>query len=87
VILKILASQVGGLLNAKELSKTLEIDVRTVEKYLYIMQKSYSIALVRPFWSNIRAELTKMPKIFFFDLGLRNYLLRDFKNIYERLDK
>jgi predicted AAA+ superfamily ATPase len=67
-ILKILAGQAGGLLNAKEISKTLEIDVRTVEKYLYVMQKSYSIALVRPFWSNIRAELTKMPKIFFFDL-------------------
>jgi predicted AAA+ superfamily ATPase len=42
---------------------------------------------VRPFWSNIRAELTKMPKIFFFDLWLRNYLLRDFRNINERLDK
>ncbi|MDR0607103.1 MAG: hypothetical protein LBG52_01835 [Candidatus Peribacteria bacterium] len=85
-LLKILASQTGGLVNAKELSKSLEIDVRTIEKYLYVMQKSYSIVLVRPFWSNVRAELTKMPKVFFFDMGLRNYLLRDFRNIRERLD-
>jgi predicted AAA+ superfamily ATPase len=50
------------------LSKSLEIDVRTVEKYLYIMQKSYCIALIKPFWTSVRAELIKMPKVFFFDL-------------------
>ncbi|MDR2411559.1 MAG: DUF4143 domain-containing protein [Candidatus Peribacteria bacterium] len=51
------------------------------------MEKSYSISLVKPFWTNIRAELTKMPKIFFLDLGLRNMLLNDFKNINDRIDK
>ena len=51
------------------------------------MRKSYCIALVKPFRSNVRAELTKMPKVFFFDLGLRNMLLKNFDNIHERLDK
>ncbi|MDR0369472.1 MAG: DUF4143 domain-containing protein [Candidatus Peribacteria bacterium] len=51
------------------------------------MQKSYSIALVKPFWSNIKAELTKMPKVFFFDMGLRNALLKSFEDINDRLDK
>ncbi|MDR2416071.1 MAG: DUF4143 domain-containing protein [Candidatus Peribacteria bacterium] len=59
----------------------------TVNKYLYIMQKSYSIGVSRPFWTNLSAELTKMPKVYFFDLGLRNSLLRNFDPIANRLDK
>jgi predicted AAA+ superfamily ATPase len=51
-----------------ELARTLKTDTKTIEKYLYVMRKSYSIALIKPFWSNLRAELTKMPKIFFFDV-------------------
>jgi predicted AAA+ superfamily ATPase len=51
------------------------------------MQKSYCIGLIRPFWSNIRAELTRRPKVFFFDLGLRNAILNEFKNINDRFDK
>jgi predicted AAA+ superfamily ATPase len=86
-LLKILASQVGELVNASELSNTLELDAKTVEKYLYIMRKSFTIALHKPFRSNIRAELIKMPKVFFFDLGLRNSLLDNFNPIFDRLDK
>ena len=51
------------------------------------MKKSYSIALIKPFWSNIKAELTKMPKVFFLDLGLKNSLIDDFRDIHNRLDK
>jgi predicted AAA+ superfamily ATPase len=51
------------------------------------MRKSYCIALTTPFWTNIRAELTKMPKVYFIDLGLRNSLLNNFENIQERFDK
>lgn len=71
----------------RDIASTLEIDVRTVEKYLHIMRKSYSLALVKPFRTNVRAELIKMPKVFFFDLGLRNAFLNDFKTISERIDK
>ncbi|MDR2640301.1 MAG: DUF4143 domain-containing protein [Candidatus Peribacteria bacterium] len=52
----------------KELSRTLGVSYQTIEKYIYVMKKSYSIALVNPFWTNVRAELTKMPKVYFFDL-------------------
>ncbi|MDR0606955.1 MAG: DUF4143 domain-containing protein [Candidatus Peribacteria bacterium] len=58
----------------------------TIEKYLYIMQKSFCIGLSKPFWTNITAELTKMPKAYFFDLGFRNALLNNFDTIKERLD-
>lgn len=66
-ILKTLATNIGEQVNSSELASTFGISVPTVQRYLYIMQKSYSIALVKPFWTNIRAELTKMPKVYFFD--------------------
>ncbi len=86
-ILKTLATNIGEQVNSSELASTFGISVPTVQRYLYIMQKSYSIALVKPFWTNIRAELTKMPKVYFFDFWLRNALIKDFTNLRERRDK
>lgn len=86
-LLKILASQTGNLVNSQELSSVLNIAHKTVEEYLYVMQKSYQIALIKPFFKNQRKELTKMPKVYFYDLGLRNLLLNNFKSIINREDK
>lgn len=86
-ILKVLAGQTGELVNANTLANAFGVSLPTVKKYLYIMQKSYCISLMKPFWTNITTELTKMPKVYFFDLGLRNSLLKNFENINERLDK
>jgi predicted AAA+ superfamily ATPase len=62
--------------------------VLTIEKYIYVMKKSYCISFVKPFFKkNLRKELSKMPKVYFFDLGLRNSLLNNFESIQERLDK
>jgi len=86
-VLKLLANGVGNLVNAGEISNTLNISFNTVEKYLYIMQKSFQVALIRPFYKNIRKELTKMPKAYFYDLGLRNSLVRSFEHIDLRHDR
>ena len=87
-ILKILSNQVWNLLNMNEIANTINLPVSTVERYIYIMRKSFHIALIRPFFErNIRKELTKMPKIYFFDLWLRNYFINNFENIDIRLDK
>lgn len=83
----ILASQVGSLLNANELGKTLQLSNPTVENYLYILQKSFHISLLRPFARNIKKELVKMPKMYFNDLGLRNAMLGSFNKINMRIDK
>ncbi|MDR2411306.1 MAG: hypothetical protein LBD88_01585 [Candidatus Peribacteria bacterium] len=71
----------------REIANSLQIDTKTVEKYIYIMRKSYTISLIKPFWTNLKAELRKMPKVFFFDLGLRNAILNNFENINDRFDK
>jgi len=86
-ILRILAAQTGELLNANSLSNIINLSVPSVEEYLRIMQKSYHIALIRPFYTNVKKELSKMPKVYFFDFGIRNYLLNNFSFIKEREDK
>jgi len=78
-LLKILADQIGNLVNAHELSNTLNISINTLNKYLEILQGTYLFNLARPFSTNRRSEISKMPKIFILDLGLRNYLLRNFE--------
>ena len=73
-LLETLAAQSGQLLNIAELSNTTRISKQTIEKYLFIMENTYLIKLVRPFSSNIRSELFKLPKIYFYDSGLMQML-------------
>jgi uncharacterized protein len=86
-LFKILANQVGNLVNSSELSKTLGISKTAIDNYLSVMQRSLHIKLVRPFFTNVRKELTKMPKVFFTDLGLRNFFKNDFNQPFNRDDK
>lgn len=73
-LLEILASQSGNLLNIAEVSNTCGIAKQTVEKYLFIMENTYVIKLVRPYHKNIRSELFKTPKVYFYDTGLMQML-------------
>jgi len=86
-LLKILAFQTGNLVNYSELAATVRISRTAVEDYLYLMQKSFHIRLVAPFYKNLRKEIVKMPKVYFLDLGLRNFLLKNFRPFEEREDK
>lgn len=86
-LLKILSHQVGNLVNSSELSNTLGCSKTAIDHYLYVLQKSFIISLITPFFTNIRKELTKMPKVYFNDLGLRNFLIDDIKTFRMRTDK
>lgn len=66
---KILASQVGNLLNREELTATLALNKETIKKYLDLLEGTFVFSLVKPFFTNRRKELTKMPKVFAEDLG------------------
>lgn len=85
-LVKILASQVGQLLNTNELANTLNLSQNTVSKYLFVLEKSFIIGLCKPFYRKIRKELTKMPKIFFLDNGFRNSILNYYEPFNDRLD-
>lgn len=72
---KILASQIGSLVNTVELSSNIDIADKTVQHYLWYMEKTFIIKKVTPFYRNIRSEIIKSPVYYFVDTGLRNYLL------------
>lgn len=84
---KILASGVGGLVNFSEISATLGASKATLERYFHVLRKSFHISQVRPFYKNVRKELTKMSKVYFNDLGLRNFFVGNFDSPTIREDK
>ncbi len=77
-LLKLLAYQIGNLVNYSEISSKLSLDRRTVEKYITIFEQSYILFRVYPYSRNKRDEIGKTPKIFFHDLGLRNAIIDNF---------
>ena len=86
-LFKILASGIGNLVNASELANTLDVSKTLIERYLFIMQKSFHVRLIRPFFKNVRKELRKMPKAYFYDLGLRNFFVHNFQPFADREDR
>ena len=87
LLLTLLANQSGQLLNVHELCNTLKINEKTLTRYIFVLQKCFHIQLIKPYYNNVRKELTKMPKIYFNDLGLRNSLLNQFNLLENRTDK
>ncbi len=73
-LLLILSDQSGSLVNIDELANTIGIARETVYDYLFIMENTYIIKKIPPYHKNIRTELTKMPKIYFEDTGVLNFL-------------
>jgi len=86
-LFRIFSSQIGELVNKYELSNILNISITAIENYLYIMQKSFHLILIKPFHTNVRKELKKMRKVYFYDLGLRNYFYKNFETIEMRHDR
>jgi len=77
-LIKILSSQIGQMINSHEISNTISLPANTLKKYLDILIGTYIYSLLTPFYKNVRSEISKMPKGYIMDLGIRNYLLRDF---------
>ncbi len=73
--IRLCASRIGSVFNASELSNELGVAVNTVNSWLSVLQASYIIYLLPPFFTNTRKRLTKRPKIYFTDCGLASYLL------------
>lgn len=86
-LFKILSQQVGNLVNSSELASVLGVSKTAVDNYLYVMEKSFHISRIKPLFKNIRKELTKMPKVHFLDLGLRNFFANNFDQFEFRTDK
>lgn len=84
-LLKALALQVGQEVSYTELSSLLEIDKNTVERYVDLLEKCFVVFRLPPYTQNKRKELSKLRKIYFYDLGIRNAIINNF-NFFDLRD-
>lgn len=70
------AARSGQLFNASDIANAIDVDYKTVQSWLSILQASGIVRLLRPFWPNIGKTLTKTPKLYFMDTGLVCHLTR-----------
>jgi len=85
-VIKLLALHAGNSLNFNNLTTIGGISRRTFERYLFILENSFILKLINPFYSNKIKEVTKMPKLYFMDTGIRNIITGDLNSLEGRRD-
>lgn len=86
-IVKVLALQVGNEVSYNEIAQIVDSDKQTVEKYIYLLEKSFVIFRLQSFSKNLRNEIKKSKKIYFYDNGIRNAIIGNFNLLSNRVDK
>jgi uncharacterized protein len=86
-LVQAIALQIGNEVNYNELSQTVGINRITVQKYIDILEKGYIVFRLNSFSRNIRDEIKKNRKIYFFDNGIRNMIIGNFNPLDLRGDK
>jgi len=77
-LIRLMAAQIGGLINNNELSNTLNSNLLTIKRYLFLLENTFIINRCQPYFENKRKEISKMPKVFYNDTGLRNAIINYF---------
>ncbi len=85
-LLKALALQVGSEVSLNELSNKLNVHVNTVKRYIELLEQNYVIYRLGALSNNPRNEIGKSQKIYFYDCGIRNAIIRNFSPINLRND-
>ena len=85
-LLKALALQIGSEVSYREIGQLIDVSPQTVEKYISLLEKTFVIFSLSSLSRNLRNELKRSVKIYFWDLGVRNSLLQNFLPIDQRND-
>ena len=85
-LLQSLAYQIAGMVSYHELGQMCGLDQKTVERYINILEQAYIVFRVGSYSSNLRNELKKSRKVYFFDNGIRNAVIADFRPAEMRTD-
>lgn len=85
-VIKLLTLHAGNSINFTNLTTMCGISRRTLERYLFILESTFIIRLINPFYSNKIKEVTKMPKLYFMDTGIRNIIVGDLNSLEGRRD-
>jgi len=86
-ILTKIALQLGSEVSVREIASTLGANKDTVSNYIEIFIKNYILIALPSFKTNIRSAVSENRKLYFYDLGIRNVLVKDFRELYLRPDK
>lgn len=86
-LLQALALQLGNEVSFHELSNMIGADKETVERYLFMLEQAFIVFRLPAFNRNLRTELRKSKKVYFYDNGIRNSLINNFAPLSLRNDK
>ncbi len=85
-LLQLLAFQIGKEVSYNELGSQLGMSKNTVDRYLKLLEKSFVIFKLKGFSRNLRKEISKNPRYYFYDVGVRNALINNFNPLSMRDD-
>ncbi|MFT5703952.1 MAG: putative AAA+ superfamily ATPase, partial [Rickettsiales bacterium] len=85
-LVRLLAFQIGSEVSYNELATTLGMDRKTVDSYIDLLEKAFVLVRIYGFSRNLRKEVNKKPKIYFYDLGIRNAIIGNFNYLNARND-
>ncbi|MFZ1720909.1 MAG: ATP-binding protein [Microgenomates group bacterium] len=85
-LLSAIALQLGSEVSLNELSSLTGLDVKTVERYIDLLEKNYVLFRLPPYYTNQRKTLSKLNKLYFYDLGVRNALINNYNQLELRAD-
>ena len=85
-LLKLLSFQVGSEASFSELATALGADVKTIQRYIDLLEKAFVIIKLGAFSRNLRNEITNKNKYYFLDNGIRNAVIAQFNNLEQRND-
>ncbi len=85
-LIRAISLQIGQLVEYNDLGQVSGYDYITLKKYLNVLEKTFIAKPIKPYFTNKRTELVKNPKLYFFDTGLRNFIVNDFRKLNERTD-
>jgi uncharacterized protein len=86
-LLKLIAFQIGNQVSTSELGERLGVDHKTVSRYLDLLEKSFVLFRLNGLSRNLRKEVSKMSKYYFYDIGIRNALISNFNDLNSRDDR
>jgi len=85
-LLRLIAFQIGSEVSMSELGRQLGINKKTVARYLDLLEKTFVLHSVQGYSGNLRKEVTKMGKYYFYDIGIRNALIGNLNRLDMRND-
>lgn len=86
-VIKLLSAETGNLINYNNLASDSQSYFQELKQYISILEETYVLHLLKPYFKNPISEIKKNPKVYFIDLGLRNHILNNFNTLSLRSDK